>query len=328
MRQSRLRLSALTDERLPVLPTMLGPDATEMLDAAIEASGGRVTAANPAQVTWRPGRSLVVRYEARVAWHNREKAMPEVLVASTGEELPSGATVVENEEGRVVVWRLGDDPGLPGLAVVTERERTRSLLDELNAPPGPVKCRLRSYRPTRRAVAELQVGKLRLFAKVVAPGEVAALQSRHQLLAKHLPVPRSHGWSEEYGIVMLKEMTGATLRECLVEKSLPLPNPQEFAGLLDRIPDPGDSVRLTSSLQNVHEYVKLLRHILPKLDARLDHLVEQLSDIDDSGPVVPIHGDFYEAQMLVSQGQVTGLLDVDTVGLGYRKTTGRRSSVI
>jgi aminoglycoside phosphotransferase (APT) family kinase protein len=33
---------------------------------------------------------------------------------------------------------------------------------------------------------------------------------------------------------------------------------------------------------------------------------------------VPVHGDLYEAQLLVDQGRFTGLLDVDTAGSGQR----------
>src|SRR5690606_33768404 len=35
-------------------------------------------------------------------------------------------------------------------------------------------------------------------------------------------------------------------------------------------------------------------------------------------PVVAVHGDYYEAQLLVDGGDITGLLDVDTYGPGRR----------
>jgi hypothetical protein len=34
--------------------------------------------------------------------------------------------------------------------------------------------------------------------------------------------------------------------------------------------------------------------------------------------VVPVHGDLYEAQLLVAGGRFSGLLDVDTAGAGLR----------
>jgi aminoglycoside phosphotransferase (APT) family kinase protein len=36
------------------------------------------------------------------------------------------------------------------------------------------------------------------------------------------------------------------------------------------------------------------------------------------GPGVPVHGDFYESQVMVRAGRVAGLLDIDTAGLGER----------
>ena len=39
----------------------------------------------------------------------------------------------------------------------------------------------------------------------------------------------------------------------------------------------------------------------------------------EPGPVVPSHGDFYEANLLVDGGEITGLLDVDAVGPGFRR---------
>lgn len=36
------------------------------------------------------------------------------------------------------------------------------------------------------------------------------------------------------------------------------------------------------------------------------------------GGLVPTHGDFYEANVLVNEGAVSGLLDLDSLGPGYR----------
>ncbi|MEX2227468.1 MAG: hypothetical protein WEB52_13575 [Dehalococcoidia bacterium] len=66
MDEARRRLLAIEDEGLPALPAMLGDEAASMLDAAVTDGGGRVFSARPAQVTWRPGRSLAETYDARV----------------------------------------------------------------------------------------------------------------------------------------------------------------------------------------------------------------------------------------------------------------------
>ena len=40
----------------------------------------------------------------------------------------------------------------------------------------------------------------------------------------------------------------------------------------------------------------------------------------DSGPIQPVHGDFYEANIFVSPdaSHVTGVIDVDSLGPGHR----------
>jgi hypothetical protein len=226
--------------------------------------------------------------------------------------------VLERGSDRVGAWTLATDPRLPGLAVALDAGRARGLLDVLGVSPGAVRTRLRSYRPGRRAVAEVQAGRSRLFLKVVPPAEAAPLQARHALLSESLPAPRSHGWSEEYGLVVLEAMPGLTLRETLSQKSLPLPNPLLIASTLDRIPAPGDGWRPPSALDSAAVHADLIGRLLPELGPRLDALVASLAEDVDAGPLVPVHGDLHEGQLMALDGRITGLLDVDTVGLGRR----------
>jgi aminoglycoside phosphotransferase (APT) family kinase protein len=52
---------------------------------------------------------------------------------------------------------------------------------------------------------------------------------------------------------------------------------------------------------------------------RVQALAAALGSVDTGRhPVVPVHGDFYEGQLLAADGQVTGLIDVDTAGRGHR----------
>jgi aminoglycoside phosphotransferase (APT) family kinase protein len=55
------------------------------------------------------------------------------------------------------------------------------------------------------------------------------------------------------------------------------------------------------------------------LRPRLERLGSALAAADPGAhPPVPVHGDFYESQLLIDDGAVVGLLDVDTVGRGHR----------
>ena len=76
---------------------------------------------------------------------------------------------------------------------------------------------------------------------------------------------------------------------------------------------PGDA------LGRVADHARVLALAVPALRPRLDALVDAIGSADPGEhPAVPVHGDFYESQLLVDRGTVTGLLDVDTVGRGHR----------
>ena len=63
----------------------------------------------------------------------------------------------------------------------------------------------------------------------------------------------------------------------------------------------------------------VLGAVAPELRPRLDALTSALEAADrGTHDLVPVHGDFYEAQLLVDGGAVVGLLDVDAAGGGHR----------
>ena len=76
--------------------------------------------------------------------------------------------------------------------------------------------------------------------------------------------------------------------------------------------DPADPV------PRVRAHATVLGMVCPALVPRLERLVTAVGAAAGRHPVVPVHGDFYEAQLLVSEGAVVGLLDVDTAGPGAR----------
>ena len=60
---------------------------------------------------------------------------------------------------------------------------------------------------------------------------------------------------------------------------------------------------------------------LPDQARRIRSLVEHLQrqlDCSDRGPVVPTHGDLYEANLLVADGRISCVLDIDGTGPGHR----------
>ena len=309
-------LAGLDDPALPAVPVLLR-DPVDLLDAALAPAGGRIRTVTPRQTTWRPGRSLTVRYDARVAWPDGE-VTDEMLAATTGDLHPR-SLVLEAGPVRVGVWRVPHDPWLPGLAAVTDPARVGPLLDSLDVAPGRVETRIVSYRPGRRAVVRLRRGGLTLFVKVTRPGETArVLHDRHVALSDTVPVPRSLGVDPDLGLVVLQGLGGTLLRHRLPVPGADLPGPQGVLAVLDRLPAPADGHR-TAGWRSA-EWAGLLGRVRPERTAELQDLAAEMAAVDAArtDPLVPVHGDLHEAQLLVQRGRITGLLDIDTHGLGHR----------
>lgn len=315
-RRAAQDVPALADPSVPA-DALLGPGAPALLAAAVAAGGGELRSLTARQTTYHPGRSLTVRYDAAVRWRGGP-VTNDMLVASAGGHLPGGALVLEDGDHQVAVWRVPSDPHLPGLAPALDPAAVRRLLHDLGAPVGECTPRLRAYRPGGRAVIEIAAPGARLFLKVVRPRFARALHDRHRLLADHVPVPRSLGWSGELGLVALQALGGVTLRRALDQRR-GLPDASALLGLLDRLPKPGSG---TEPANGWHpgRFAALISAVAPELAARVGALSEVLAGVEATAevPAVPVHGDFHEAQLLVEGGRITGLLDVDTFGLGRR----------
>lgn len=302
----------------PDLRLLLTGDAGRWLAAAVAEEGGRVTGWRPKQVTHRPGRRTVVQYRVEVTWPGRPAGV-ETVVATTGGRVPPGARTVDVDGASVGVWRWRDDPDLPGLTVATDAQRVGALLDEMGVIGGAVQVRARAYRPTRRAVIEVTGRSGGLFLKVVRPDRADALHDLHRTLSTSLPVPTSLGGSPD-GIVVLPRMRGVTLREALRAGDPPPPAPAAIASLLDRLPASlSDGPRRGDLAGSAEHYASVIASTMPSLRGHLDDVVAAIGErIVDDHPVVAVHGDLHEAQILVEGGRVVGLLDVDTAGGGFR----------
>jgi aminoglycoside phosphotransferase (APT) family kinase protein len=219
----------------------------------------------------------------------------------------------------VAVWRWPQDPFLPGLSEALDPVRVAALLDELGVDGGAVQIRTRAYRPGRRAVVEVTGRRGRLFLKIVRPSRIEQLHRRHRTLVEHLPVPDSLGWSNS-GILVLTALAGETLRAGLRSTRQPLPQPEAISQLLGRFPaqlaselPPRDLASLLSHHTSVIE--ETVPAVKDKLEATLEALTADPEE--DPGPVTAVHGDLYEAQLMVNRGRITGILDIDTAGSGF-----------
>lgn len=285
---------------------LLLEDAESLLEGAAAAAGGTVVTWRAKQVSHRPGRSTTVRYEAIVE-RSRGHATLETFVAV----LDGGPTPV--------LWRWPSDPFLPGLSDALDRGRVAALLDDLGVGSGELRLQPLAYRPGRRAVVQATGRGGRLFLKVVRPDRVEALHDRHRLLARHLPVPESLGWSDT-GVLVLAARPGRTLRDTLRADWKVPPPPQALVALLDSLPQELLAEHARRDLVDAADHhAAVIAATVPEAGSRVDDLVGGLRVArGHAGPVVPVHGDLHDAQVLVDGGEITGLLDLDTAGPGLR----------
>ncbi len=313
----------------PDLALLTGDDAGDILDAAVTTAGGELRQWRAVQVDHRPESSTTVSYSAQVQWADR--CQEETLAASTGDlasadPLP-GVLILGDGERRVAVWRFPADPALPALARACDAAAVAALLDSVGLPGGDpagadLSLRTRTYRPGRRAVLEVARPGGRLFLKVVKPGSVRQLHERHRLLADAgIPVPQSLGWTDD-GLLVLQALPGQPLRTLLLDAAAatPIPSGVQVFGLLDAFPPQAMELpRRTPWAEHAGHYAAVVAAALPGEADRSRRLGQSIAEaIGDQPPDSVTHGDFYEAQLLVTASVVTGILDVDTVGPGRR----------
>jgi hypothetical protein len=303
------RTSGLADPDLPAVAELMGRGVPAPLTAALGSAGVAVEQARIAQVTWWPGSSITVRYQVRLTG-----AVSGVhQVVATSGRIPAGALVVGDGDSEVGVWRVPYDPALPGLARALDPSSIAGLLSDLRMPSSGVQTRLRAYRPGRRAVVEARADGASIFLKLVPPAAAGALHETHRELSARLPVPRSLGFSPELGLVALEALPGTSLRKALGDPVTPLPSPDEVVSIGSHLPASTRPVR--SPLERLGGIVDLLRRIVPEDAVLLDDLVDLIGG-EDRPAETAVHGDLHEGQVLVADGRIRGVLDVDTHGRG------------
>lgn len=251
-------------------------------------------------------------------------------VGLTTAELPAG-TVAGTDilHGiRWTLWMHPHDPRLPGLARAVDPEHLRRLIGAEPLFEPLLALRMISYRPLRRAVLRADVGATAqtparsIYLKVLPDDVAAATVLRHRLLSEaNVPVAPVLA-APELGMVALGGLAGRSLASRLVHHRTREDDAQQILGVLDRLPAtvldlptrPGWAARLSDLAPSTHP-------LLTDQQRRWDTVLEKIHSglqRQDPGPLVPAHGDLYEAHLLFDGGALTGLLDVDGVGPGHR----------
>ena len=286
--------------------------------------GGRVERLDPAGVTVRPDGDATLRYAATVAWADGRR---DARVARRHHRRPHPRRGHPRRRSRTGTR----SPSASGAGRTTRRcprwtgrrraARVTDRLAALGCTPSTAPLRLRSYRPgpPRRvqaaSAADLpqdRAPRRRRPARGPAPaprrrrpGGAGARGHRRRRPRAARPArgvaARGAGRPAATGCPVRRRSTPA----------------RRAAGCRDparrRHSAPGGG-----ALARVDDHAAVLGAVSPAAAtaARGAGRRPRRAPIPATIPVVPVHGDFYESQLLVARGAVVGLLDVDTVGPG------------
>lgn len=297
---------------------MSNPKTSSALFSSIEVAPAlaRLCDARTHEIEWeikkthlRPGTDLSVLYQVRLPSGRDENVVLTTAVISAG-------TVVEVGETRVTGWRHPDDPRLPGL----RRACDPAIVARWFGWPH-VSLNMRSYRPMRRAVLEATYNGRTHFIKVVPPTKAGALKRRHQLLAGVGPAFLG---DPAPGVILLEQSEGSPMANSLANYSsnpAGVPDSSSLLSLLARLPQAALELDHHSAwCDRLDFYTSGAIEQFPELRPRISAMSSELAQLfqqSDRGPVVPTHGDFYEANIFVTGGEARQLIDIDSVGPGF-----------
>jgi hypothetical protein len=297
----------------------------------VEHAGGSLVSWRLDHVDANPRHSTTATYSAAVDWPTGRRT--ELLGASArvgGRSLSDERAVIFGDGDReVAVWLYPDDPDLPGLRRAAVPSGVAALFNEHRILDHPVAgddiaLHKISYRPRRRAVLKAVIttssGPQTFFIKVLAASGYAATLQRHELLRRaRFPSAPVTAATADF-ILVLPQLPGRPLTQAIFDETIPC-TAESLIMLLDSLPSAVAALpRRPPWTGAVARYSEMIAAALPALDPQLRWLVGQVSSGLAGLPpgVEPTHGDFHEGQLFVSNGVITGVLDIDTIGPGRR----------
>ncbi len=308
------------DPALPASTDLLGEAAGDLLSTALEGVA-EVRRWWRSQVRHLPGRILVVRYGVDVVWPDGTTSVETVVAEHGPASRARDASVLERDDGaRVAVWRYPFDPYLPGLSPAAHARPVRAMLDHLGVPPGPVRVTPWSYRPTRRAVLEVVAdvpdGPRRWFLKVLTRRRAARVHRVHAAVAAAVRAPHPDAAALDQGVLLLSAVPGRPLRDLLLDPAAPLPAAADVVALQRRLAGVDTGLDAPPARPfGVARHVEALSALLPE-HADLVAAVGRRAEAAAQAPTATIHGDLYDAQLLVADDGTIGLVDLDGTGPG------------
>ncbi|MHA7292732.1 phosphotransferase [Arthrobacter sp. HLT1-21] len=306
-----------------------GDGAAEPLRLALATLGKQPTSWSLVQIHHRPGAGATGIYQVQIEAKGGLVATEFLCISTAALPANTPATVqLSSPDGAttLTVWEHPNDPLLPGLSWACDAASVGSTLfagvqvTGRSAATVPDLATV-SYRPLRRAVLIADFGGERRYLKVLRSGQGAHLAKRHRLLIDAgIPAPALIEVPAQ-DVLAMHPAAGTLLAELLMSDGAQSLQPRTLVNLLQNLPAgamhlpdrPAWAVR-------VKDYARGAAAVLPGEQSRISALatrVHRLVAEVDAGPRVPSHGDFYEANLLITGDTVSGLLDVDALGPGH-----------
>ena len=210
-----------------------------------------------------------------------------------------------------------DDPALPELAHLTDLEGAAEALAAFGFEP-PVRVDVLSHRRGNRAVLRLRHSNGEVFCKLMKPDAAVPLAEHHRFLRRAgLPVPRVIGYTDG-GALFLTTSEGMPGPDAALHT-----DPEVLLDAIDDIRERFASVGLTrpareSIATRIEWFLEQLMRALPDQRRELEALSFEVVPTKHGQPsgLVGIHGDLHIAQLFFDDSRVSGVIDVDTAGLG------------
>ena len=315
------------DER--ALNLLTGPEAGDILAAALRPDGAELVSWHLDAVHHRPGAGVTVGFDvahrAPTGAEGRDYLCLSTARLTSDARRQGGYLTLDDGDAKVVAWRHPHDPELPALAAACVPVGASVVLRAADVEVGEdLALELVAYRPTRRAVVRLRAAGVTWYLKVLRPRHLVDVHARHvQLREAGVPVPPVR-LADATGMLLLEELPGEPLAEHLAADGARSLDPARLVGVLDSLPaslldlDPRPAWADRAAFYG-HGAAAVLPDRADEI-GRLVRRIEHALAVSDPGPLVPTHGDFYEAQLLLGAGgrTVSGVLDVDTAGPGRR----------
>lgn len=306
---------------------LTSPEAAGLLQAALTGDPEVVLPGFTSRLDdlhYRPGSEVTAIYTVSFE-QTPGQVHTEHLLATTA-DVGGGATLRRGDVA-LRVWRHPADPRLPGLAPACDPAVVLNWLRDADpqAPaPQALHVQLLAYRPLRRAVLRATLDGEDFYLKVMRPGYDDRLARRQELIAAaDLTVPVLSRPAP--GVLLSPAIRGLSLAGVLAgwqRGHAELPSPEDLIGLLNRLPAATLGLpRRDSWSGNLEFHAATASQQLPEAVDRIGALaraVKQILDQGRHGPVVPTHGDFYEANIFVD-GHTLRFIDVDSAGPGLRE---------